>query len=325
MLPQPKPRPVADPEQLAALRRELARLIGEDAEALRFGVAVSGGPDSVALLLLMHQAAPGRVAAATVDHGLRAESAAEAEAVSRICAELGMAHSILRAAAPIRGSVQAAARTARYALLEEWRAAQQIDYILTAHHADDQAETLLMRLNRASGVAGLAAIRDRNGRILRPLLGWRRAALRAVVDAAGITAADDPSNRDPRFDRARMRAALADAPWLDVAGAARSAALLAEADVALEWAAEQIIAAWPDADDPSVIRDGNWPAEIGWRILRHRISAFAGDCPADQGQLLRSIDAARRGHKKSLGDVLIIPDRADATLWRLRKAPPRRG
>ena len=324
MLPQPKPRPVADSEQLAALRRELARLTGEDPETLRFGVAVSGGSDSMALLLLMHQAAPGRVAAATVDHGLRAESAAEAEAVSRICAELGMAHSILRATAPIRGSVQAAARTARYALLEEWRAAQQIDYILTAHHADDQAETLLMRLNRASGVAGLAAIRDRNGRILRPVLGWRRAALRAVVDAAGITAADDPSNRDPRFDRARMRAALADAPWLDVAAAARSAALLAEADVALDWAADQIIAAWPDADDPRVIRGGLWPDEIGWRILRRRLIEFFGQCQADQSQLLRGLGNLRDGRKVSLGAVVIVPDRHDYALWHMELAPPRR-
>ena len=321
---QPKPRPVAEPEQLAALTRELARLTGEDPGKLRFGVAVSGGPDSVALLLLMHQVAPDHVVAATVDHRLRPEAAAEADAVSRICEEVGIAHSTLRASEPIHGSVQAAARTVRYALLEKWRAAQKIDYLVTAHHADDQAETLLMRLNRASGVAGLASIRGRKGQILRPLLGWRRTELQAVVDAAGITAIDDPSNRDPRFDRARLRAALTAAPWLDVAAAARSAALLGEADAALDWAVAQVIATWPDGGDPSVIRDGNWPDEIGWRILRCRITAFAGECGADQGQLLCAVDAVRRGHKKSLGNVLIVPDRTDATLWRLTQAPPRR-
>lgn len=321
---RPKPRPVAEPEQLAALTRELARLAGEDPGNLRFGVAVSGGPDSVALLLLMHEVAPGRVAAATVDHGLRPEAATEAEAVSRICEDLGIAHSILRAAEPIRGSMQAAARTVRYALLEEWRAAQQIDYLLTAHHGDDQAETLLMRLNRASGVAGMAGIRGRNGRILRPLLGWRRAALQALVDAAGITAADDPSNRDPRFDRSRLRAALADAPWLDVEAVARSATLLSEADMALGWAADQIIAAWPDGDDPCVIRGGPWPEEIGWRILRRRLAAFDDRCRPDQGLLLRSINELRGGRKVSLGPVTITPDEVDCQLWRIERAPPRR-
>ena len=321
---QPKPRPVAEPEQLAALTRELARLTGEDPEKLRFGVAVSGGPDSVALLLLMHEIAAGRVAAATVDHGLRPEAAAEAEAVSCICGKVGIAHTTLFPAEPIHGSVQAAARAVRYALLEEWRAAQGIDYLLTAHHADDQAETLLMRLNRASGAAGLAGIRGRNGRILRPLLGWRRADLCAIVGAAGITAVDDPSNRDPRFDRARLRAALADAPWLDVEAVARSAALLGEADVALDWAADQMIAAWPDGDDPCVIRSGAWPDEIGWRILRRRLTALDVRCRPDQGQLLRSIDELRGGRKVSLGFVVIVPDRRDCQLWRIERAAPRR-
>lgn len=324
MQPWPRPRPVADPEQCAALIGEIARLSGGDPAELCFGIAVSGGPDSVALLLLMHQIAAGRIFAATVDHGLRPEAAEEAKAVARLCAALGVAHSILRVTVPIRGSVQAAARTARYALLEQWRAAEGIDFVLTAHHADDQAETLLMRLNRASGVAGLGGIRERNGHILRPLLSWRRAELAEIVAAAGVEAADDPSNRDLRFDRARMRAAMANAPWLDVDALARSAALLGEADLALDWAAAQAIAAWPDHDDPSVMRDGSWPDEIGWRILHRRLTAFTGDCRADQGQLLRCIAALRGGQKMSLASVTLAPDRIDAMLWRMEVAPPRR-
>ncbi|HZU63565.1 MAG TPA: tRNA lysidine(34) synthetase TilS, partial [Novosphingobium sp.] len=158
---------------------ELARLWPEGARQGRLGLAVSGGPDSLALLLLAHAAWPGRVAAATVDHGLRPESAGEAAEVARICAGLGVAHATL----PVSigpGNIQTEARTARYAALAQWMAAEGLAALATAHHADDQAETLLLRLNRASGVAGLAGVRARalvpGSRLLllRPLLGWRR-------------------------------------------------------------------------------------------------------------------------------------------------------
>lgn len=212
----------------------------------------------------------------------------------------------------------------RYALLEMWREQRGLDFILTAHHADDQAETLLMRLNRASGMAGLAGIRARNGAVLRPLLAWRHADLMAICDAAGVKAADDPSNRDMRFDRVRMREQISAVPWLDTPALARSATLMGEADAALDWAVAHVISGWPDCGDPAVIRGGQWPDEIGWRILRVRLRAFCGDQNADQSQLLNAIAALRAGRKVSLGSVTITPDRKEPTLWRIAAAPPRR-
>lgn len=321
MPPQPKPRPVAEPEQLAALKDALARLAGADPASLKFGVAVSGGPDSIGLLLLMHAIPLGGLEAATVDHGLRPESAAEADEVARLCRKLGLRHDTLRGDSPLTGSIQAKARALRYGLLEKWRAARGLDYVLTAHHADDQAETLLMRLNRASGVAGLSAIRARNGQILRPLLGWRREALSNICQAAGVLVADDPSNHDHRFDRARMRHQIADTSWIDPAALARSADLLAGADEALDWAAEQA----EQTDDLANIIDGNWPDEIAWRVMRNHLFRFAGQGIGDQRQLLDAVAALRAGRKVSLGPLIITPDPKVGTCWRIMRAPPRRG
>lgn len=198
----------------------------------------------MAMLLLAHAAFPGSVEAATVDHRLRPESGAEAELVAAVCAARGIPHAIL----PVdvaKGNLQSEARRARYAALQVWLSARGLSALYTAHHQDDQAETLLMRLGRGSGVRGLAGVRASTtvpgGRapLLRPLLGWRREELAAVVAASGVTPVDDPSNHDPRFDRVRLRSALADAPWLDVAGIAQSAAWLTQADDALNWAVQR--------------------------------------------------------------------------------------
>src|SRR5262245_16934078 len=133
--------PARDP--VVRFRADLQDLAG--AEAGKLGIAVSGGPDSLALLLLAEAAFPGRVQAATVDHGLRTESADEAAFVAALCRQRDIPHATLRPETPIEGNIQSAARRARYALLEAWRSEQRLDWILTAHHADDQAETLLMR------------------------------------------------------------------------------------------------------------------------------------------------------------------------------------
>lgn len=182
------------------------------------------------------------VEAATVDHRLRPESADEAATVARICADLGVPHTTLLVNVG-EGNLQDRARTARYAALGDWLDEHGLEVLLTAHHMDDQAETLVMRLNRGSGVRGLAGIRARTGipdrnhlPLLRPLLGWRRAELAAIVSAAGLEAVDDRSNHDDRFDRVRVRRALAAADWLDVTGFARSAELLAEAEDAIAFA-----------------------------------------------------------------------------------------
>ncbi len=183
----------------------------------RLLLAISGGGDSMALMrlaaLLTREGAD--ILVATVDHGLRPSSAAEAGFVSHEAAARGLASAVLRweGEKPASG-LQSAARNARYRLLAAEAARIGADAILTAHTADDQAETLLMRMSHRTGVRGLAGmavesqIADGAGapqRLLRLLLGESRAALRQYLAAAGARFIDDPSNDDPRFERVRVR------------------------------------------------------------------------------------------------------------------------
>lgn len=211
-------------------------------------VAVSGGSDSTALLLLVREwrdrAAPHlRVLAATVDHGLRRESAAEAASVATFCTGLGVEHLTLQwtEAKPATG-LQAAAREARLGLLAGAAVRAGTDIVLVGHTADDQAETVAMRAGRGPGIglAGMAPATLVDGRVwfVRPLLGMRREALRAFLRARGTPWIDDPSNENPAFERVRLRSAVAeagrtdDAETIAAAGrqrrdlAARAAALL---------------------------------------------------------------------------------------------------
>src|SRR3954470_18025742 len=262
-------------EAVHRFARDLAALVPAPAGPL--AVAVSGGPDSLALLLLAEAAFPGRVRAATVDHRLRPESAGEAAFVARICADRGVPHDILEASVARAGEgLQAAAREARYAALAAWMRERGLAWLLTAHHGDDQAETLLMRLNRGSGVAGLAGVRGEGGvpgtggrlRLCRPLRGWRRSERGEIVRAAGLAAAQDPSNEDEAYDRARLRRQLGETPWLDPAALARSAALLAEAEGALEWVAEPLFAARAEAAGKGMIlRPHGLPPELLRRLV----------------------------------------------------------
>jgi tRNA(Ile)-lysidine synthase len=181
-------------------------------------IAVSGGPDSTALLLMAAEWAKRRgrtrIEAATVDHGLRPGSAEEAKAVADLCARLKVAHRILqwKGAKPAT-RLQERAREARYRLLVDHAKAIGADALLTAHHADDQAETVLFRLLRGSGVAGLRGMDVMTARdgmtIGRPLMALRKRDLIAFVKARGAPFIDDPSNADPRFARTRLRALLA--------------------------------------------------------------------------------------------------------------------
>ena len=222
------------PELVERFRADLSDLwLDMDEPDAKLGIALSGGPDSLALLLLGSAALPGRVEAATVDHGLRPESAAEAEHAAGICAKLGVVHETLRVEVG-SGNVQNQARLARYGALSDWAERRGIETLCTAHHRDDQVETLLMRLNRGSGLSGLAGIRaaglvpDSEVILLRPLLGWSRAELCRVVEQSGVEAVHDPSNKDISYDRVRMREALVSADWLDREGVARSARVLAD-------------------------------------------------------------------------------------------------
>jgi tRNA(Ile)-lysidine synthase len=177
-------------------------------------VAVSGGRDSLALVLLSHGWAAGRdgrVVGLIVDHGLRAESAAEAAATRDVLTRYGIEGAILTwSGAKPQAGLQEAARMARYRLLRDECRRRGILHLLLAHHADDQAETVAMRLARRSGpdgLAGMAALVDQPElRLLRPLLGVSRARLTATLLARGVQWLDDPSNVDPRFERARLRA-----------------------------------------------------------------------------------------------------------------------
>lgn len=183
-------------------------------------IAVSGGADSMALALLSQAwAAPRgiRLTALTVNHRLRPEATAEAEQVATWLAAHGIAHHTLTWAhdrAPAANK-QAAARDARYALIEEWCAEHNVAHLLLGHHLDDQAETFLMRLQRGSGVDGLSAMRPvdrRNGlTLLRPLLDTPKAHLQAFLRQQNQAWVEDPSNDDRAYTRTRMRELLTQA------------------------------------------------------------------------------------------------------------------
>lgn len=298
---------------------------GSAHEDARLGIAVSGGPDSCALLLLAAAALPGRIAAATVDHGLRSESADEARFVSGLCAAIGIDHAVL----PVEvgpGNVQAQARMARYEALAAWAREEDVAALATAHHADDQAETLLLRLNRGSGVAGLSGVRGR-GRVpgsdrllVRPLLGWRRRELEEVIAASGLRAVADPSNLDDRFDRVRIRKALAGADWLDPTALAQSAANLADADEALEWAARR---EWREAVQPQpfgLAYRCRAPRAVALKVIARIVREMDGE-EARGSQIARLYDSLEAGSPASIGELVARPERQG---WVFSKAPVKR-
>ncbi|HEY0912010.1 MAG TPA: tRNA lysidine(34) synthetase TilS [Bradyrhizobium sp.] len=323
-------------------------------------LAISGGPDSVALMWLAARwrramrCGP-RLVAVTVDHGLRAESAREANAVKRLARSLGLAHHTLRwTGAKPKTGLPAAARSARYRLLA--RAAQDhgATHVLTAHTRDDQAETLLMRMLRGSGIAGLAAMArqtPRDGVLLaRPFLNVSKGRLIATLAKANIAFADDPTNRDSYFTRPRLRAlmpALA-AEGGDARNLARLASRLARANAAVEVltdGAERYLA----LQDRDAARSGTRanisnfktfdfaafaaiPEEIRVRLLQRAIDRFGAEGPAELGKveaLLAALQQAgvqkaggpRAKLKQTLAGALI--SLVDGRI-RVEPAPPRR-
>jgi tRNA(Ile)-lysidine synthase len=316
--------------QNVQLERDAARFAGDVAALTRadssdrFGLAVSGGPDSLAMLLLAEAAFPGRIAAATVDHKLRARSGAEAQFVADVCAARDIPHTILTLEGLSRGNVSTVARDARYDALDSWADTHGLDWLMTAHHADDQLETMVMRLNRASGVGGLSGVRARRGRIVRPLLGWRRAELMAIVDAAGVTAVDDPSNRDDRYDRARLRKALAKNDFLDSVAAAKSARALADADGALDWMVLRL------RDERLTQSGAFWfydahdlPHELQRRALIDCLRVI--DTSArPRGDAIERVLAALSTHKTVTIGKIRCDSMQGGSVWAFAFAPPRR-
>ncbi|MEO6093692.1 MAG: tRNA lysidine(34) synthetase TilS [Novosphingobium sp.] len=290
----------------------------------RLGLAVSGGPDSTALLLIAAAALPGEVDAASVDHGLRGSSAEECETVACLCAELGVPHEVLRVTVAA-GNLQAQARRARYQALAGWIEERGLAALATAHHADDQAETLLLRLNRASGVAGLAGTRARglvpgtSIPLLRPLLGWRRTELAAIVEAAGIAAAQDPANADDRFDRARMRKAIAASDWLDVAAIAETAGHLADADAAIDWAARREWHEQVREEGLGITYRPQAPRAVALRVIARIVARLDGE-EARGGAIARLFDALAAGQPASVGALVVRPGHSG---WSFAKSPRR--
>lgn len=228
-------------------------------------LAVSGGPDSTALLAACAASrAETPVHAATVDHGLRPESEAEARAVAALCGELGVPHRVLAWTGPKPAhGLQAAARSARYDLLARHAATIGADLLLTGHTRDDQAETVLMRLLAGSGPAGLAGMRPARPLgalcLARPFLDIPKADLVAYCAARGLAFARDPANHDARFARARLRALL---PVLAGEGLSperlcRLAARCARDAEALDRAAAEALAtACETTDESRLVLDG---------------------------------------------------------------------
>lgn len=312
------------PDELSVqLSEATARLIGRSAaQEDRFGLAVSGGADSMAMLALAHRCWPGQIEAATVDHGLRPAAREEAQMVADWCALHGVPHATLQPAQPISGSLQAQARAARYTLLEQWRIDRGLDWLLTAHQADDQLETMLLRLGRGSGVGGLASVRARRGPILRPMLGMRRAALRAWCEAEDVPFFDDPSNEDERFDRARLRRRLAGLDLIDPARLDRSIEALAQADAALDWTVNEIAAAHLGKDGEAlVLHRTDLPPAILRRLLQKMISSINESAEIPRGP---SIDQALvqlfNGKTVTLSDCVVT----GGTCWTARRAPARK-
>jgi tRNA(Ile)-lysidine synthase len=338
----------------AALAEQEANALFDGLEDLRgLILAVSGGPDSTALLVMAAawakhvnrrlKRAP-KLIAVTIDHGLRAESRREAAAVKKLARRLGVSHRTVRwrGAKPARG-LQEAARAARYLFLSKEAARAGFEHIVTAHTLDDQAETLLFRLARGSGLTGLAgmshtsplpAARGKSEILLvRPLLSVPKSRLIATLKAARVGYSNDPSNRDPRFTRTRLRDLLPGlaAEGLDAKTLARLGSRMRRAEAAIEFAVGAAHAAltpqsWPPGG-PIVLPAkafGELPHEVGLRLLGRAIAHAGDEGPVELGKLEVVYDSLRAPAppvRRTLAGALISLRDGKLTIER---APPRR-
>jgi tRNA(Ile)-lysidine synthase len=292
---------------------EAEALLAPLARFPRVALAVSGGPDSVAL---MHLAARWRVRCGspeltvlTVDHRLRPESGEEAERVGRMAASLGLPHAVLtwKHDGARSAGLQSRARAARYDLMAGHCHANDIPALATAHTLDDQAETFLMRLKRGSGLDGLAAIPERGEWagivVLRPLLDVPKARLLATLAAAGIAFVSDPSNIDPRFERARVRGSTAALAALSLTpeALALAARRLRRAREALESVAQEFLAANSEISEAGyavIDREAleAAPHEVALRALSQLIGMVGGGETPLQLAKLEHLFAALHQH-----------------------------
>lgn len=276
-----------------------AGVAGEPALAL----AVSGGADSLALMLLAQRWAAGltgapRLVVYAVDHGLRPEAAGEVAMVLEAASRLGLAaRGLAWTGSKPEAGLQEAARVARYRLMGAAMAEDGATVLLTAHHLQDQAETVLMRMAHGSGIEGLKGMTGmaeiEGVRVHRPLLGVDRASLRALVEAAGLVPVDDPSNADPHYERVRWRHAMPKlaALGLDAGALALFAGRMAEADAAIAQMADGCFAEIVRLD--------------GFGAARIELAPFVGLSPAISTRLLGRVLNIVGGRQKprALGQV----------------------
>lgn len=299
--------------------------LGPFEAAPRLAVAVSGGADSMALVLLAAHWAKkrgGEVMALSVDHGLRPDSAAEAERVGGWLAAQGIAHRILAwTGEKPRADLQAAAREARYRLLGEACAELGILHLLLAHHQDDQAETLLLRLGRGSGLGGLSAMALERptawGRLLRPLLTVPRARLEATLRERGQDWINDPSNANPAFARVRLRrlAPVLAAEGLSAERLAATARSLARAQDAVDAMVAEAAARHVVLDPAGYARLNpvalsRLPDEVGLRLLARLLLSLGGEAHTPRLERLeRLYEGLRSGLEtaRTLAGCRIVP------------------
>ena len=311
-------------------------------------LAVSGGPDSIALMWLAVRwrramTRGPRLIAATVDHGLRSEAAREARDVKRLAKDLDLPHRTLRwTGVKPKTGLPAAARAARYRLLAKAAKSSGATHILTAHTRDDQAETLLMRMLRGSGIAGLGAMAresEREGvKLARPLLDVPKSQLVATLNKAKITFAEDPTNRDAAYTRPRLRALM---PVLaeeggDSRNLARLAARLARANAAIEVLADgaERYLALRERNDASrfgleAAAFAGLAEEIRLRLLKRAIDRVGHEGPVELGKLetlLAALDRAIADGQPRLKQTLAgaVIGLAQGRIH-VDPAPPRRG
>jgi tRNA(Ile)-lysidine synthase len=289
----------------------------------KMGVAVSGGSDSTALLLLLADWARANnvgLVAATVDHGLRPEAADEAVMVSDLCRKLEVDHTVLRWIGwDHKGNLQDQARRARRELLGDWAKAHGLGAVAMGHTMDDQAETVIMRLVRGSGVDGLAGMTPArvmdNIRWIRPLLGHKRADLRAWLHGRGVVWADDPSNQDAQFDRIRARKLMADM-GLTMDGLARTAQRMQAARDVLEdqtQMAAHELAIVTRAGDIELERAGFFalPDEIRHRLAAHCVKWLTTSAYRPRFSSLQHwLDRLDSGEKRTLAGCVAEPTKS---------------
>lgn len=286
-------------------------------KAPHIAVGVSGGADSLALAILLSEwslANGGRMTALIVDHGLREESAAEASAVSRQLFELNIENVILTwSSSNIKSGIQAHARSGRYGLMEDWCRKSGVLHLAIAHHADDQAETFLMRLQKGSGPDGLSGIpRSReltHCRIIRPLLDTRKEALISYLRAMDITWVEDPSNADQKFARSQVRETV-QSKQLDVAGIVLSADRYARAREAAEVACAEWLARHGDLRPSGYLRMNKraffrTPDDVRLRILSRAATVIGGKTyPPAIHSVERLDESLERGRSSTVSAAL---------------------